>query len=314
MLSRRHFRIKVMNVLYAWAQESFKELDEAEKSLFKEIDTVYSIYLFCMQSLCDLVNYAEDDLANIRSKFIYKEEHELASDKLLENRVMVSLINNSDLYERVKKEKIAVNLDRSVIKDIFTSLKTTDTYKEYLLNEERSRKDDLYIIEFLFLDCLISNEVFHQLMEDHWMSWEEDQSFVVKLILKTLERASYKPHKNHLISKKSKYWNQEEDFVKTLLEKTIFNKKTFEEYINKNTKNWELERITTLDSILLNMAICELMYFNNIPARVSLDEYIEIAKEYSTPKSKEFINGLLDKIMKDLVNDGTINSKEKQII
>ncbi len=314
MLSRRHFRIKVMNVLYAWAQQSFKEMDEAEKSLFKEIDTVHSIYLFCIQSLCDLVLYAEDDLANTKAKFIYKEEHNLSSDELLENKVMISFIKNSDLYDRVKKEKIRANFDRPLIKEIFLSFKNSETYKEYLSNKERSRKDDLYIIEFLFLDCLISNEKFHQLMEDHWMSWEEDQAFVVKLILKTLERASYKPQKNHLISKKSKYWNEEADFVKSLLEKTIYNKNIFEKYIEKNTKNWEIERITTLDSILLKMAICELMYFNNIPARVSLDEYIEIAKEYSTPKSKEFINGLLDKIMNDLVDDGLINSKEKQIL
>jgi len=267
-----------------------------------------------MQSLCDLVLYAEDDLVNTKAKFIYKEEHNLSSDELLENRVMISFIKNSDLYNRVKKEKIRANFDRPLIKEIFSSFKNTETYKEYLLNKERSRKDDLYIIEFLFLDCLISNEKFHQLMEDHWMSWEEDQAFVVKLILKTLERASYKPQKNNLISKKSKYWNEEADFVKSLLEKTICNKNIFEKYIEKNTKNWEIERITTLDSILLKMAICELMYFNNIPARVSLDEYIEIAKEYSTPKSKEFINGLLDKIMNDLVDDGLINSKEKQIL
>ena len=99
-----------------------------------------------MQSLCDLVHYAEDDLVNIRSKFIYKDEHKLASDKLLENRVMISLINNSDLYDRVKKEKIAASLDKSVIKDIFSALKSTETYKEYLENIERAQIFERYFV------------------------------------------------------------------------------------------------------------------------------------------------------------------------
>lgn len=314
MLSRRHLRIKVMNALYALEQDAFKDENAAEKYLFDEINKVYSIYISVLYALKEVIHHSIEDLEITKSKFIFKEEHKLSSDALFNNRISTCLVEHSDIENIMKKEKVRFSIDTKLTKDIFNELKFSEEYKAYLEMGEHTKKDELFIIEYLFLDCLISNENFHQLMEDNWLSWEEDQTFIVKLILKTLERASNKPRKSQLISKNGNYWEEEKEFVKTLFKKGVYEKNTFDKYIKKHTKNWEIERITTLDYILINMAIVELIFMDNIPARVSLDEYIEISKEFSTPKSKEFINGLLDKIMRDLVKEGVINKEVKQIL
>ncbi len=314
MLSRRHLRIKVMNALYALEQKAFKDVEQAESYLFDDISKVYNVYLSLLYSLTEVINYSVEDLEITKSKYIFKEEHKLSSDQLFENRISKCLIEHCGIEDLLKKAKVKFSIDEKLIKSIFIDLKNSEPYQNYLLNTDKGKKDDLYILEYLFLDILISNENFHQHMEDNWLSWEEDQGFLVKLILKTLERAANKPNKPQLISKTSKFWDEEKDFVKNLFQKGVYDKSIFQKYIIKHTKNWEIDRITTLDSILLNMAIAELMYFDKIPARVTLDEYIEISKEYSTPKSKEFINGLLDRIMKDLVKEGLINREVKQIL
>lgn len=294
-----------MQVIYAFQQSELKDIRQQEKNLLASIDKVYEMYVSLLALIVDVVAYADTDAIDRANKHLPSEEDLNASLKVLDNRFIKLLLSNTAYIDAVKKYKISWNYDPELARSLFATLKNTEEYKAYLLKADDDLHSDKDLIKFIFKKVILKSTLAQQALEEKHINWQVDQDVLQAMIAKTLKNFSSEDGEQKL-AQVSANWLEDKEFVLDLFQKTIAYNSEFQEMIAAKTKNWEADRIAMMDVILMKMALAELIYFTSIPVKVTINEYLEIAKEFSTPKSNSFINGILDKILDDLKEQGKI--------
>lgn len=306
MLNRRHLRVKVVQTLYAYSLTEDKDIKTFEKALLKNVDEVYEMYIWTLNLLDEVSDYVLIDAEGRANKFLPTEKDLSLTTKLSTNTFIESLRQNPQYAEGVKKYKISWSFDPEIVRTVFLQLKDSEAYLEYLQQEDRSIGTEKDIIKHIFKKIILKSPVIEQVFEEKFINWPVDKEVLQALIAKTFKNFSSEDPRKNKLAEITQNWNDDSDYVIALLGKTIRNTTEYQKLISEKTKNWESDRIALMDTLLMRLAICELVNFPSIPVKVTINEYIEISKVFSTLKSNTFINGILDKILNDLNQQGRI--------
>ena len=306
MVNRRHIRVKVMQSIYAMHQNGSDNLEKEEKFLFYSIDAIQDLYLIMLSSLIEICKKETDFLHKSSQKHLATPQERKPNEKFIKNAVFQILAENNSLSIALETRKIdnwTLNDDYILI--LLNDIKQSKLYAKYMSNAVNTFEEDKEFIVDLFQDVIVPNEKLYDYLEDNKLTWIDDIPVVNTEIIKQLKAIKPVDEGNFRVPKLFKD-NEDRDFVKDLFRKTVLNESVLaKEYVDK-TPNWDSERIAEIDTIILKMAICEFLKFPSIPVKVTLNEYLELAKEYSTPKSSIFINGILDNLVKELQTDNRI--------
>jgi len=304
MLNRRHIRVKVM---FSFDGGEGDDLKSSTKFLKYSIDSMYNLYLLMIAILPELHKKTENYVNKSQQKHLATKEEKDPNKKFLENQILVSLRSNESLQEELKSRKLTNwNVDDEYIDILFKDMLKSDDYLDYMNKNTSSYKEDLDFVVALFKNVIAPNDKLYEYIEDKQLTWLDDLPLVNTSILKLLRKTKSNSPPNHFLP--SLYKDKEDMVFGTdLFTKTILNSNTYSEEIAQKTTNWDSDRIASLDAVLLKMAICEFQKFPSIPVKVTINEYLEIAKEYSTPKSSVFINGILDKLVGEYKAEGKLN-------
>jgi N utilization substance protein B len=302
MLNRRYLRIKTMQSLYSFFQQENADVVAHEKDLFKSLDKIYDLYIYILVLFTDMHHVALLVSEENKNKRLPTKEDLEPNLRFIENSLLVRLTNNDDLKKEVLNRKISWQSDFDLVRKLYAELKQTDLYKDYMSSATPSAKEDKQFLISVATEFLYQHDLLNHLFEEKNLHWADDTFGAFSMVARTFESFS------GTIQLTPLYKDKEDDqqFISTLFRKTIAGNKEYEKLIDEKTKNWELERIASMDVLLMKMALAEFMNVSNVPVKVSLNEYIDISKEYSTPNSKIFINGVLDKIIADLKRDNKI--------
>jgi len=309
MLNRRHIRVKVMQTIYALKRNESDDFEKDERFLLKSLDDMYNLYLLLLSLLIEVQKQAEQYLIKSQQKHLATSEDKNPNNKFINNQVLTHLKNNLTFKQELENRRINNwELDNEYVEIIFKMLLESKLYKDYMSNTNLSfHEDKTFLIEF-FKTIIAPSEKLYAYLEDKNITWLDDLPVVNTTIVKLLRKMKPNASESYFLPKLFKNI-EDKDFAKELLKKTVLNSNTFSEEIESKTTNWDKDRIAIIDFVLLQMAICEFQKFSSIPIKVTINEYLEIAKEYSTPKSSVFINGVLDKIVKEYEVKGKLNKE-----
>ena len=314
MLNRRHLRVKSLQTLYAYHQSESKVVKPFENALVQSVDKVYEMYIWLLSLLVEVAEYSVTDAEDRANKHLPSDEDLNASVKLNENLFIASLKQNQEFLAAAKRYKISWEFDPEVSRSIFISLKTSEEYKDFLQTADHTIKTDKDIIKYIFKKLILKSPGVEQIFEEKFINWPVDKDVLQALVSKTFKNFSSENPQENKLAEVCPNWAEDRLFITDLFNKSIAIEKEYQELIAQKTKNWEAERIALIDTLLMRMAIVELVHFSSIPVKVTINEYIEISKEFSTPKSNSFINGILDKIYADLQAAGKIRKTGRGLL
>jgi N utilization substance protein B len=300
MLNRRHLRVKVLQSLYAYHQSHSGDIKQHEKNLLQSIDKVYEMYIWMLSLISEITEYAETDAHERANKHLPTAEDLHADVKILGNRFVLSLQKNKEYLAALKKYKVAWDFEPELVKSLFIILKNSDEYKEYLQKTGDTIQTDKDIIKFIFKKVILKSSLAEQVFEDKFIYWPVDKDVLQALIAKTFKNFANDDYAQNKLAEVTGNWEEDRDFIVNLFEESIRHNDAYQQLIGEKTQNWEPDRIAMMDTLLMKMALAEFINFNSIPVKVTINEYLEISKEFSTPKSNSFINGILDKILFEL--------------
>ncbi len=297
MLNRRYLRIKTMQTLYSYFQQDKADIGFYEKELFKSLDKIYDLYVYVLALFNDIHHTAHLVIEENKNKRLPSKEDLDPNLKFINNNLLVALSHSSELKKEISNRKISWQNDFDLVRKLYSEIRNTDIYKAYMAAPEQSVKEDKQFLISIATEFLYEHELLNHLFEEKNMHWADDTFGAFSMVSRTFE--AYNSGTLHL---QPLYKDAQDDmnFISILFRKTIAGDKEYETLIDQKTKNWELDRIASMDVLLMKMAIAEFLNVSNVPVKVSLNEYIDISKEYSTPNSKTFINGVLDKIIAEL--------------
>jgi len=313
MLNRRHIREKVMKALYAWFQSESTQVLVGEKELFHSIDKVYEIYLYYLAIVPDLRHFAANLIEEKKLKRLPTHEDLNPKTNFLNNKVVGFISENDELSRKTTKSKISWDSEQELVKKIYYQFKDTSGFRKYLELPAPDFEDDKEIILHIYEHFIFPSEGIRQLLEERSIYWLDDVELMQTGVLKTIKGLKESQPEFPLLPL-HKEADEDRQFATDLFRKTIANSDEFEKEIASRTQNWEIERVAKMDIILMKMAICELTLFSSIPVKVTLDEYIELSKDYSSPQSKTFINGILDKMVVDYKRDKKIQKAGRGLV
>ncbi|HVV55357.1 MAG TPA: transcription antitermination factor NusB [Mucilaginibacter sp.] len=314
MLNRRHLRVKVLQALYAYHQSDNKDVKQHEKLLLQSIDKVYEMYIWMLSLISEVVQYAQADAEERAHKHLPTADDLNPKLKILNNRFIASLEKNDEYQAAVKKYKVSWSFDPELAKSLFTILKNSAEYGEYLQKTDDTLHSDKDIIKFIFKKVILKSMLAEQVFEDKFIFWPVDKDVLQALIAKTFKNFSYDDYKLNKLAEITGNWEDDRQFIVDLFEQCIRHDAAYQEMISKKTQNWEPDRIAMMDTLLMKMAITEFINFASVPVKVTINEYLEISKEFSTPKSNSFINGILDKILYELKAENVIMKTGRGLI
>ena len=301
MISRRNIRVKVMQTLYALeAQEQLSKPGESVKILQKHFDQSRQLLVYLIYFLTELARYAETDSLLRSSKHLPTDYDKNVNTKLAGNELLWKILNHESFQKALSTDKPQLLRNPELIRKLYQELIETPEYKQYIATNERDKKAEKEILEFIFTDFLLPNELFESHVEETFTNWDDDAEIMSKLVSAYLS----KPQSFNLQEIIS---NEKWEFARGLLETVLEKREVTMELIKPKLKNWDPERIATLDMILMQMGVCEFLYFETIPPKVTINEYIDLAKDYSTQLSGQFVNGILDNIHKELVKENKMH-------
>jgi len=304
MINRRHIRVKVMQSVYAILQSHNDDILKEEKFLKHSILKMFDLYVLNIQLLVEVQKLAAKKMALSKKKILATATDLKPNTKFIDNKVIATIATSVSLEGYIELNSLHNwEENNEYVKIIFDELLKSDLYKKYLATEEDSFKLDKNFISDFFKEIIAPNEKLAEYYEDKLISWVDDIPFVNTWVVKTLS----KQKANGLFVLGSLYKDKDdEDFVSNLFRKTVLKQAEYEKDIAEKTPNWETDRIAEIDMILIKMSMTEFINFPSIPTRVTINEYIEISKDYSTAKSSYFINGVLDKISKEFIENKKI--------
>lgn len=318
MISRRNIRVKVMQSLYsvesqitesatnpepvADAKKNSKPAQPLEpaKILQKHFDQTRQLFVYLIHFLSEVARYAETSARNRASKHLPSKEDLAVNTKITENELLLKILDLPSYKQAMKEDKAFLPADPELLRKIYGELVNAEKYRHYIAAAGRDKKEEKDILEFIFTDLMLPNESFTGHIEEFFSNWDDDAEMLNVLMINFLSKPSTYNFQE-LISREK--W----EFAKSLLETTLTKKEVALGYIKPKLKNWDPERIAVLDMLLMRMGVCEFLFFETIPPKVTINEYIDLAKEYSTPQSGQFVNGILDNIHKDLVRDNKMH-------
>lgn len=307
MLTRRHIRVKVLQSVYAYNQSENPNIDVQEKFLHHSIDQMQDLYLVLIQLLLAIQEQAESFLTKSQKKHLATAIEKNPSRTFIENKLLQVIATNSTFSEIIEKKKLNYwQLDGEYVSLIFNELRKTEWYEAYLSKTETTFKEDQDFILKTFKEVIAPNDKLYEYIEDKRLTWVDDFPIVNTAIMKMLGKLSEKNASSLLVP--NLYKNDEDrEYALQLFRKVILNEDKLNAQIEGKTPNWDQDRIADVDLIILKMGIAEFLYFPSIPVRATINEYLEVSKEYSTPKSSIFVNGILDKIVKEFEEGGKLN-------
>lgn len=303
MISRRNIRVKVMQCLYTIDSISGEmKKDEPMRLLRKQIDQSKQLFVYLLHFLTEVARYAETDAHRKASKHLPNAADLNVNTKIAGNELLWKLLEEPGYQAAVADIKPALMLDAELLKKTYNELAASPEYQEYTEAQTRDKINEKEILIFIFTQLMLPSEDFVSHVEELFTNWDDDAEMMHVLMQNCLQ----KPNQFNFAEFISK---EKWDFARNLLETTLEKKEVTLELLKPKLNNWDADRIAALDLIIIQMGICEFLYFETIPTRVTINEYIDLAKEYSTPQSGQFINGILDNIHKELTAEGKINKK-----
>jgi N utilization substance protein B len=314
MLNRRQLRIKVLQALYAYNQSENKEINAHEKLLLQSVDRVFEMYIWMLSLISETIQYVERDAADSANKHLPTEADLAANQKILTNKFIVSLHQNPEYIAGLKKYKVDWSFDPEMARSLFYALKAAPEYQEYLESTADSIQAEKDIIKFIFKKVILKSPLAEQFFEERFLNWPVDKDTLQAMIAKTFKNFANEDFAKNKLAELSLDWMEDREFLVTLFQQTIRYDKEYQQLIGDKIQNWEAERIALMDTMLMKMAICEFLGFPTIPVKVTINEYLEISKDYSTPKSNSFINGILDKVLLELKNNNKIRKTGRGLV
>ena len=299
-----------MQLLYMLNRDEQLTFPDLLKDYNEGIWKTYEIYIFHLYLLLKVAQYAEKDAAIRAAKLLPSDDDKAFTPRLYTNPCTQSLANNVSFLNAVERIKANENIDDDLIRRMYLSFAESEEYQKYLAQEAPTDSDHAKMLLELYR-FLTGNDLFIEMTEDRYNNWQDDESLVVGAMKKTLKAMPVEGdfHKEYEPSDETV-----REFGEQLLRKTCQEDQALFELIAPNLKNWEPDRVAVLDMIMLKMALCELLHFPTIPTKVTLNELVEISKTYSTENSKDFINGILDRLMKKLVKEEKIVKEGRGLI
>ncbi len=301
MISRRNIRIKVMQTLYnVSVLENNLKPGEPDRILQKHFDQTCELFFFLTYFLMEVARYAETDARLRAAKHLPTYEDLHVNTKIAGNEVLWKLREDPWLTQQMDKWKPEQRSDRELVRKVYLQLLETPAYKTYINQAERNRRDEKEILEFILNDLMLASESFTSYVEETFPNWHDDGDLVVQLLVALLAKPETDPHTEMISPDKL-------EFARSLLKTVMEKNEHLQSLIIPKLKNWDPDRIAQLDMILMKMGVAEFLYFETIPPKVTINEYIDLAKEYSTPQSGQFVNGILDNIHKELLQQGKMH-------
>jgi len=299
MLNRRHLRIKVLQELYAFYQSGSDDLAIAEKNLFHNLEKIYELYIFMLLFFSELFEF-ERSFTEERLQKKYNQKNERPAEVFSRLRFCGLLSNDRKFAAEAKKLKLSWQSENQWIQNIYARLLKTPEFEK----ASKVKQDEFTFLSWFLERMIAGQEDFRTMIEEKNIHWDEEFDFVCHMLEKTIKDSL---HSGSL--KVMRLFRDEKDdreFVRDLFLKTILHSEEYQKMIAERTQHWEVDRIALMDSLLMKMALAEISHFPTIPVKVSINEYIDISKDYSTPKSREFINGIIDKLAIGMRNEGKI--------
>ena len=299
MISRRNIRVKVMQELYA--QQSGETVEKnAVANLQKQLEQTRQLFFYLLWFITEVARYAETDARIRASKNLPTEYDKNVNTKIAGNQLLWQILESESFKKESGARKVEFSDTKEQVKKIYDALVASDEYQKYIPVNGRDKRSEKDILLFIFTDLMLPNEIFINHIEENFTNWDDDAEMMNQLIQNYLQKPGSCNIQQMIGEEK---WKFAKDLLLTTREKSDYAL----ELIKPKLKNWDFERIATLDMILMQMGVCEFLYFETIPPKVTINEYIDIAKEYSTQQSGQFVNGILDSIHKDLITQNKIH-------
>ena len=309
MISRRHIRLKVMQSLYAFYSKKDISISKSENEMLRQIQDISNLKLAVLSLFLFLFRHADSFFEDNKNKFLPKDEDLNPNKKFIDNFFYDFFLSNKTLMTKLEKFSVFWNdNDHDIIRKIFKDIVQSKLYNDYLNNDEKSYENDIKFFNNILNEIILNNEILHHILEEKSIYWIDDLPFVATIIM-----GDFKIKKIKLL--KSVFKNSsDKDFAIDLYRGAIKYDKEYEKVIINKAQNWDIERIAIMDQIMIKMAFCEILNMPELPVKVSLNEYIEISKYYSTNKSKMFINGLIDSAVKDFTSNKMIKKSGRGLM
>jgi N utilization substance protein B len=289
-----------MQCLYAVETESgVIAEDKAVILLKKYLEQTADLFTFTIYLITEVARYAETDARNKASKHLPSEKDLNINTKISGNTLLWKILEQPAFQQAIKSRNLTSLLDQEIVKKIYIKLTETDIYQTYISQESREKKLEKELLSFIFTDLMMADEDINEYIEEHFVQWDDDSEMIYQMILNYLSKPTAYDFQQIVGPEKTHY-------AVSLLKTAIDKKEYTMELIVPKLKNWDSDRIAVLDMIMIRLGVCELLYFETIPAKVTLNEYIDIAKSYSTSQSGHFVNGIMDSIHKDLEAEGKL--------
>ncbi|MCL3781406.1 transcription antitermination factor NusB [Prolixibacteraceae bacterium JC049] len=313
MISRRIIRTKAMHTLYAFYSSSEKSISNTEKELFFSIQKAYDLYHLLLALGIEVKKYAAERIESNRNKLRPTEDDLNPNLRFVNNAIIKKLEENVHFNEYLTDNKLSWINSEDMIQQLYRFMVETDLYIEYMASEEDSFEQDKKFMDKFFTRILLNFEDLFSELEETSVYWNDDVDFIVSIISRTVKKfkAESSEHMRLLPLFKD---DEDREFAQELIRKVLINHKEYNTIIKDNLKNWDIDRIAFLDIIIMEMAVTEFLEFTAVPTKVTLNEYIELSKRYSTSRSSTFINGILDKILKDLKKNDRVKKAGRGLI
>jgi N utilization substance protein B len=314
LLNRRHLRIKVLQALYAYHQSDNSTPSKGEKELFHSIDKIYELYFRMLAIYGELRSTALMRMEENRNKHLPSPEDLNPNQRFVDNAVLKLLESSKTIGAYSKLYKINWATEDVMLRKLYTLITQTEEYAEYMAKETSTFAEDKEFLMKIFRKYIANYPTVHEILDEQSIYWMDDLDLVCVMALKTIR--DIKETDDELFDVLPLYKDEEDDkeFIKILFRSAIKYQDEHGPLIDAKAGNWELERIALMDRLIMNLALAEAREFSHIPLKVSLNEYIEISKFYSTPKSNGFINGILDKLFAELKEQGAIHKSGRGLI
>ena len=305
MINRVLLRIKIVQILYSYYKSDSKSLPVAEKELFHSIEKTYDLYYHLLQLSIEITRFASDRIETKRNRLRPTDEDLNPNTRFIDNSFIAQLSKNVQFNEYLTAHKLSWVNYPEIIKELFEEIICSEFYSDYMNAEIIDYSADKDIWRKIFKKVILQNEELDDSIQDQSIYWTDDIEMVVSFVIKTIKRFDYGKGENQELLPMFK--DQEDiDFASKLIRSVLTKGPVLREMIDLNTKNWEIDRIAFMDIVIMEVALAELLDFPTIPVNVTLNEYIEIAKTYSTEKSGTFINGVLDNIVGQLKKENKL--------
>ena len=308
MINRVLIRLKVIQVIYAYYQNGGRNLEAAEKELFYSLSKAYDLYKYLLLLMIEVTQFAERRIDNRRNKLRPTYEDLNPNTRFFDNAFMAQLMQNAQLEEFRANQKRTWDDEGDFVKHLFEKIEQPKAYQEYMAKDALTYEDDRELWRKLYRTTFGQNETIDEILEEQSLYWNDDKAIVDTFVLKTIKR--FDPENGAGQELMPEYKDDEDkEFARKLLRTAITGAEAYRKLMENNAKNWDMERFAFMDILIMQVALAEIFAFPSIPVSVTLNEYVEIAKMYSTPKSGGFINGMLDSIVNQLKSENKLNKQ-----